>query len=360
MAGAGGVADCVVPADPPVAPKYADWDESSGFDVDAFLAEILVIDGNANYFTPGTEIGEPDFGADENGLSVKASTFIDVGCITLDADYYAREKTRLADGTYSGARLIERYADIELSRSQGEYGVVFYTQKHSPLAGSVANLGAWHTDGLRVFQLAYGSGTNETPEERLGGGSDQEGGLTALGAAVVEGLLRLGIVVDLSHTNEQTTLEAAAVARERCVPVIANHAPAYALRVDDRYTRGKTDDEIVAVADTGGVVGVFTYGPWIERTEGMDADISDAVAHIDYMVSLVGVDHVGVATDGYLDGSWTPDADDNPQTSGDGLLDSPARYRYLAQALFDAGYSPLAIEKIFGLNFLRVYRAVWN
>ncbi len=330
-------------------------------DVEAFLADALVIDGNANYFSPNSLVGRPQFEADENGLSVKQATGIDVGSISLRTnDDFVGQKARLRDGRYSGAMLIETAADIDSAQSRGVYGVVFYTQVRPPFSGEIGHLRTWYDNGLRVFQIA--GSEDEDPAERLGSGSDQQGGLTLLGVVVVNELMSLGVVVDVSHANEQTTLETTAIALERGVPITANHAPAYALRRfrmgstterDDRFVRGKTDAELRAIASTDGVVGIFCYGPWLIQHAGDKGTVEDFVQHLDYVVDLIGIDHVGIATDSYLDGEWARD-----NVSGDGVLDGPDRYRAIVTRLYEMGYSQEELRKLLGLNFLRVYRRV--
>ncbi len=85
------------------------------------------------------------------------------------------------------------------------------------------------------------------------------------------------------------------------------------------------------------------------------ATINDFAAHVDYIVQAVVVDHVSLATDGYLDGSWT-----GGNASGDGRLDAPLRWQHIAEELQRRGYTLLDLEKLLGGNLLRVYQAVFK
>ncbi len=332
-------------------------------DVEALFDRMIVIDGNASYYSPRTQIGQPNFETDENGQTVKQSTGIDFGSMSLNAkpavrvgdEAYAREKRRFDIGYYSGARLILTADDFDLALKSGEYGALFYTQVHYQLHGSIDNIQRWYDDGLRIFQIAYGSGSNQEDGEKLGNGTDEVGGLTELGKRVIDELIRLGIVIDVSHCNEQTILETAAIAIERGVPITANHTVAYALRIDDRFTRGASDKAMRAIADTGGVVGIMTYGPWIVRDpRGGDATIDDYIAHLLHAIGVVGIDNVGLATDGYLDGSWPAG-----RTSGDGIIDCPDRWKQVVRALYERErYGEKDFENLLGGNFLRVYREI--
>ncbi len=81
--------------------------------------------------------------------------------------------------------------------------------------------------------------------------------------------------------------------------------------------------------------------------------VEDFVQHLDYVVDLIGIDHVGITTDAYLDGEWV-----RGNVSGDGVLDGPDRYRAIVTRLYEMGYSEEELRKLLGLNFLRVYRQV--
>ena len=91
---------------------------------------------------------------------------------------------------------------------------------------------------------------------------------------------------------------------------------------------------------------------WLVRTDFSNRTIDDFVAHVDYIAKLIGVDHVGFSTDGYLDGTMAL------SRRGDGVLDSPRRWMEAVKRLHSLGYSEDELKKIMGLNFLRVYRKV--
>ena len=104
------------------------------------------------------------------------------------------------------------------------------------------------------------------------------------------------MIVDCSHCTKQTTLESAALSTK---PVIATHANAEALTA--RY-RNKDDEELLAIAGTGGVIGVTTIRWMLDTDRDGAAGMDDMIAHIEYIVELVGIDHVGTSSDARLDG----------------------------------------------------------
>jgi len=357
------------------ASRKSDWD------VEALFARTVVIDGNVNYYSPiGSGIGCPDFDKDKNGLSVKEATGINIGAITLgslrsmESQLAQLEGSRTRAGAlrppkFKGAILIRKAADLDRAVREKKYGILFYCQAHFELKGSIKPLTSYYKKGLRIFQLQYGfHDPNQGPLEKLGGGNDQVGGLTPLGVKVVRELIRLGMVVDLSHCNEETKLDTCRIAKAWRTPVTANHTAARNVKRKDgkflaRYGRNITDKGAKAIADTGGVVAVMAYSGYLSGpyqrvrfsspTRGLrGSTIDDYVAHIHYLVKLIGADHVGLSTDGHMDGTMAH------KRKADGILDGPRRWKVVIQKLHDRGYTDEDLQKIMGLNFLRVYRKV--
>jgi membrane dipeptidase len=203
------------------------------------------------------------------------------------------------------------------------------------------------------------------------------GGLSESGRHLVRAMNRLGMVVDVSHTSDETTLD---VLKTSEAPVIASHSGARALC---NHPRNLGDDLILAIASTGGIIQVPYYPPYIaqnaadvfnrnwDRVRGERSLIApsddpefmarlyaqcmrdvpavplEAVCdHIDHIVSLVGVSHVGLGSD------W--DGADVTVTG----LENCARLPALASVLTSRGYSVENLKAIFGGNFLRVLREV--
>jgi membrane dipeptidase len=345
---------------------------SVSFDVDELFRRSIVIDGTVNYYSTatGSGIGQPDFSSDNQGRTVKQATGIDIGGITLSRlESLQAQAASLMTGRYKGALLIRSAADIDEAVRTRQYGIMFYAQQHYPLNGTVENIEHWYDEGLRIMQLQYSArDANQEPEERLGGGPTQEGGLTQLGEKVVQELIRLGIVVDLAHCNTQTTIDTAKIAKQHNVPITANHVGARNVKSKDgrwlaRYARNATDEKMLAVKNTGGVVGVMGYGPYLRgpyqelRMQPPEeniahATVDDFVTHVEYVVNLIGIDHVGLCTDGYLDGTMAHNR------TADGVLDSPRRWKEVIIRLHHKGYDEEDLQKLMGLNFLRVYRQI--
>ena len=106
----------------------------------------------------------------------------------------------------------------------------------------------------------------------------------------------LGMIIDCSHCSKQTTLDTAVLSTK---PVLSTHANAEALTPN---SRNKTDEELMAIAATGGVIGVTPIRSFLDTGGDGVTGMHDMVAHIEYIASLVGVDHVGIASDTRVDG----------------------------------------------------------
>ena len=298
---------------------------------------------------PGT--GPVDF------RTFKAVTGVDVGMDTVGSlAYIARARGAMDDGTWANGRMVRTYADIEAAHMADDLAILFYVQLRPPSSdlqfdGDVAALRDWYDDGLRVLQLAYGSGRPDATasDERLGYGHSEgeERGLTDLGRAAVPEMNRLGMIVDVSHSSRRTSLEATALSTQ---PVFANHANAEALAP---VSRNKDDEELLAIARTGGVIGV-TAIRWMLDTDGDgETGTDDFIAHVEYIADLVGIDHVGVSSDSDVNG-W-------PEESGhyaDANLSAPDRWVRLTARLRARGWSEEDLAKLLGGNFLRVFREV--
>ena len=325
-----------------------------------FVARQHVVDGNLNVRVridpnctadcdhdtyPGT--GGGDFG------TVKAVTGVDMGLMSFSTgsglDWY---RDRMDDGRIANGSVVRTYADIEIARDGGNYALMPYVQRRDApnwqLGGEVATLRRWYQEGLRVLQLAYSS-NEHGPDERLGYGDSEgdERGITELGRTAIAEMNTLGMVVDVSHCSRRTTLDAAALSTK---PIVVTHANAEALTP---HGRNKDDEELLAIAAGGGVIGVTTIRWILDQDGDGPAGMDDLIAHAEYMVELVGIDHVGLSTDAWMDG-WE-------ETSGhyaDADLAALDRWVRLTARLRARGWTEEDLAKLLGGNVLRVFREV--
>ena len=253
--------------------------------------------------------------------------------------------------------------DILEAKEKGKTGVVLGWQNASPLGSDLNRLELFHRLGVRIVQITY----NE--RNLLGNGCYErsDDGLSHFGIDAVKELNRLGILIDLSHVGDRTTLEAAELSQQ---PVACTHANA---RAFVEHVRNKPDDALRLIADGGGVIGANAFPPFL-RT-GFDSTLADYVDAIDDLVERIGVDHVAIGTDYTQDQpkaffDWifarqgtrvTPASADYP----DPLLhpagmETPDKLGAVAAELERRGYGPSDIGKILGGNWLRLFGEVWR
>ncbi|MFC2063448.1 dipeptidase [Chloroflexota bacterium] len=199
-----------------------------------------------------------------------------------------------------------------------------------------------------------------------GSGERTDGGLSNFGLEFVEEMNRLNLLIDVSHCKDGVTTDCLKFSKQ---PVIISHANPRGMLV---HHRNKTDEQIKAMAEKGGVMGLTLYSPFCQLRKGVRPTIEDYLDLLDYVVKLVGIDYVGFATDTAIEskeefeeslighpGIAVGYFERNIFTDEDGC-DNPRHIPELAEGLASRGYSDEDIEKFLGLNFMRVFKDVWG
>ena len=253
--------------------------------------------------------------------------------------------------------------DIHDAKRDGKSGVIFGWQNASPIENDLDRIEQCKILGVRIIQITY----NE--RNLIGNGCYErnDDGLSNFGRDAVRQMNRLGILIDLSHVGDRTTLEAADLSDK---PVAATHANARSF-VD--HPRNKTDDALKLIAERGGIIGVTSWPPFLpNKFKSTLRDFGDA---IDDMVERVGIDHVGVGNDYTIGQSkewfdtlmaqqgtkWNPRRLDYPDTvTHPRGIETPDKLPCLADELLSRGYKEVDIKKILGGNFLRIFQETWD
>ncbi len=267
-------------------------------------------------------------------------------------------------------RVIRTSNDIELAKRNDQLGLAFYIQKPYAIdlvGGETADdaVQSWFDAGLRVVQLAYNAEDNaRLGASKYGEGPADVGGLTALGREVVGAMLERYMIVDASHMNKESTLEIAALGKAAGRPVTLNHTNALSV-FSDWTNRNHEDDELCAVADTGGIIGLMPVGLYVSPSPGSGyRDTRELIEHIEYVRHLdctpyTGpidmINHISVASDSGIDG-WSSTGDPDEQFYYNPEMSAPDRWLTLAQVLHDEyGYSEPELRKLMGENAERVF-----
>jgi len=271
-------------------------------------------------------------------------------------------------------------SDVRNHFNAGIMSLPLGMENGSPIEGDLASLQYFFDRGIRYITPAHGL-SNHISDSSYDT-NRQWNGLSEFGYEVIREMNRLGIIVDVSHVSDDAFWQIMEVST---VPAIASHSSAR--HFTPGFERNMSDEMIVALADNGGVIQINFGSTFISeeaqvyskaRTEARKlyaadnpdftmadlyrkfpaiyeeehgplpyASVDDVIDHIDHVVSLTSIDHVGIGSD--FDGV------------GDSLpvgLKDVAAYPNLVQGLLDRGYSEEDIQKILGENLLRVWQAV--
>jgi membrane dipeptidase len=294
--------------------------------------------------------------------------------VTVSSGGFASTAARIAEWMATlerfpeALRQVRTVDQLRAAKAEGRLGLVLGFQDTTPYEGSLDAIGVFHDFGVRVVQLTY------NVRNLVGDGCLEPGnaGLSNYGRALVERLDELGTIVDLSHCGKRTTAEGILASSG---PVAITHSGCNAVA---RHPRSKDDEELRALAERGGVIGIYLM-PFL--TPGRVPTEADVVAHIEHALDVCGEDHVGIGSDlssTPIDGSdeyWAKHREfvagriergiAAPAEDPDVLftvpdLNSHRRMELIADALAARRHSDRVIEKVIGANWLRLCREVWK
>lgn len=340
--------------------------------------ESIVIDGLGGPGGMGVHWGNPLTAAQvedvrQSGLTC---THITVGPIGTQQSLAAFEEIMRSiafwenqiDGHPGVMTRIRAAKDILRAKSADRMGIIYGLQDGVSFETDLSRLVVLHQFGLRIVQPTYNR------RNLLGDGCMEpaDAGLSRVGHEAVERMNTLGILVDLSHCGRRTTADALAASSR---PVAFTHTGCAA--VED-HPRHRTDEELRAVAGSGGVTGIYVM-PYLAG--GRQPTAADVMAHLEHAINVAGEDHVAVGTDGFISATELTDdykkafADNVRQRRETGIaapgeteegylfasdLNSPRRLETLADLLLARGHGEARVEKILGANLLRLYGETWD
>ena len=263
---------------------------------------------------------------------------------------------------------VESVAGIRAARAAGKLGILYNFQDTTALEGEAGRVATFANLGVRILQLTYNT-------RNLAGDGCLErsnAGLSDFGREVIAKINENRVLLDLSHAGQRTIAEGIAAAK---APPAITHSGCRAL-VD--FPRNTPDTEMKALADKGGVFGIYLM-PFL-RPKGQ-ARAEDLLRHLDHAVNVCGEDHVGLGTDNPLFGYVIDDAARKQQREffeerskrgiaapGEGAdifnlvegYNDIARYDRIAADLKRRGWSQARVDKVLGDNWIRLLGEVWG
>lgn len=251
--------------------------------------------------------------------------------------------------------------DIRIARESNRTAIFFGFQNCAPIEDDIGLVEICHTLGARFMQLSY----NNQSLLATGCYEAEDPGITRMGRQVIKEMNRVGLVVDMSHSAERSTLEAIEISER---PIAITHAnPSFW----HPALRNKSDDVLKALAQSNGMVGFSLYPHHLKGKS--DCSLSDFCEMIAKTAEMIGVDHIGIGSDLCQDqpdtivdwmrvGRWTKEIDYGEGSAANpGFPDMPTWFRdnrdfpNLASGLRDIGFSTEETAKIMGMNWLAFY-----
>jgi microsomal dipeptidase-like Zn-dependent dipeptidase/gamma-glutamyl-gamma-aminobutyrate hydrolase PuuD len=234
----------------------------------------------------------------------------------------------------------ETSSDLFRLKKEGRKAIFLSVENAYAIGKDLSRLSILKQAGVTCITLCH-NGNNDICDSSFS--APEWNGLSPFGKSVVHEMNRLGIIIDISHAAASTV---AAVLEESRAPVIATHSSVRALC---DHSRNLTDEQIRAIANKGGIIGICLYTDFIKKnngsTDAAEATLTDAIGHINYIVNLVGIDHVGIGSD--FDG-------------GGEIIGCKASNELvnITTRLLREGYTEEDLRKLWCDNFLRVLHSV--
>jgi membrane dipeptidase len=258
--------------------------------------------------------------------------------------------------------------DLETAQHKGRVGVIYSFESVEMLEGRLDRIDEFYGRGIRVMQLGYNT-TSPFASGCLT--SAAPFGLSDLGREAIGRMNSLGVTLDLSHADEPSALQAVA---ESQVPSLITHAGCHTVYA---HPRNKPDSVLRAVAERGGVVGIYELS-YLSAGPNQQS-LGDYLAHLEHALKVCGEDHVGIGSDAILTpfdtspagmADWNRDIAERKRSGvaapGEGRppfvqgLNRVDRTKVIARALTRKGYPARVVGKVLGANFQRVFAETWK
>lgn len=253
--------------------------------------------------------------------------------------------------------------EIERAQAENRTAIIFGFQHCSPVEEEIDLIEIFHSLGVRFMQLSY----NNQSVMATGCYEDDDPGITRFGKQAIAEMNRVGMVVDMSHSAERSTLDAIDISQR---PIAITHANPTSF---ESALRNKSDTVLKALSESGGMLGLSLYP--FHLKDGPNCQLTDFCAMVESTVELMGVDHVGIGSDlcqnqpdsiveWMRNGRWAKARDFGEGSAGNaGWPPQPDwfggnnDFHNITQGLQDRGFSTVDIDKIMGRNWLEFFRS---
>ena len=251
--------------------------------------------------------------------------------------------------------------DVRRAKTEGRTAIFFGFQNPSPIEDDIGLVEIWHSLGARFMQLTY----NNQSLLATGCYEAEDSGVTRMGRQVIREMNRVGLVVDMSHSAERSTLEAIEISER---PIAITHAnPAFW----HPARRNKSDDVLRALGQTGGMLGFSMYPHHLK--DKSDCTLASFCEMIARTADLMGIDNIGLGSDLCQDqpdsvvewmrvGRWSKEIDYGEGSASDaGFPPMPdwfgdnRHFSNIAAGLIEHGFSEADTAAVMGENWLRFY-----
>ena len=253
---------------------------------------------------------------------------------TAKADRILNEIEAMVAKSCSYVDIAYTPADLYRLKAEGKKAIMLGIENGYAIGKDISNIERFRKRGVVYMTLCHNGNNQLCGSARF---NDEGMGVNAFGEQVIKEMNRVGMMVDISHAGEQTFYDALNISTK---PIVASHSSARTLC---NHPRNLTDAQLKALADKGGVAQVTLYSGFLKE-QGM-ATIQDAIDHLNHMVNIMGIEHVGIGTDFDGDGGITGCA-------------SASELINFTRCLLKERYSEADIRRIWGGNFLRVMEEV--
>lgn len=281
----------------------------------------------------------------ENGYVVTDSPALKPEYALLSAERLTDKLFEIESNSEGQVKVVRTADEIERCLGNGVLAAVLHFEGAENLGDEPDSLEHFYERGLRSIGIVWSrpnAYANGVPF-RFPASPDTGAGLTAKGRELVRECNRMGVMVDLSHLNERGFWD---VAETSDAPLVATHSNAHALCPS---TRNLTDEQLAAIRDSDGMVGVNFAVAFLRKDGKYDRDTPLTVIadHVDYLVEHLGIERVGFGSD--FDGTMVPIQ-----------LRDAAGLPHLMETLEGRGYTGKDLRKIAHENWLRVLRKTWK